>query len=83
MVVNESGAASFLCKVKGNPEPWVTWLKQNSSLLTDKRFVQSSGGLMITDVTSQDGGMYTCVAKNILGERKSSATLNVQGEYVN
>ena len=79
-VVNETGAASFQCEVKGNPEPQVTWLKQNSSLLANKRFVQSSGGLMITDVSSQDGGMYTCAAKNILGEKTSSATLTVQGE---
>ena len=35
---------------------------------------------MITDVTSQDNGMYTCVARNILGEMTSSASLLVQGE---
>ena len=80
MVVNESGTASFQCEAKGNPEPKVTWLKQNSSLPADKRFVSSRAGLMITDVTSQDEGMYTCVARNILGEMTSSATLTVQGE---
>ena len=80
MVVNESGTASFQCQAEGNPEPEVTWLKHNSSLLADKRVVPSSGGLMITDVTSQDEGMYTCVATNILGEMASSATLSVQGE---
>ena len=80
-VTNETGAASFQCEVKGNPDPQVTWLKQNSSLLTSKRIVQSRGGLMIKDVTSQDGGMYTCEARNILGARRSSATLTVQGEY--
>ena len=80
MVVNKTGTASFQCEVKGNPEPKVTWLKQNSSLLADKRVVPSGGGLMITDVTSQDEGTYTCVGKNIFGEMKSSATLSVQGE---
>ena len=80
MVVNESGAASFQCDVEGNPEPKVTWLKQNSSLLADKRVVPSRGSLMITNVTSQDEEKYTCVARNILGEIKSSATLSVQGE---
>ncbi|XP_020618836.1 roundabout homolog 2-like [Orbicella faveolata] len=33
---------------------------------------------MITDVTSQDEGKYTCVARNILGEVTSSVTLTVQ-----
>lgn len=80
MVVNETGAASFQCEVRGNPQPEVTWLKENSSFLTDKRIVKSQGGLMITDVTSQDSGMYTCKAKNILGVTTSSATLTVQGK---
>ncbi|KAL9952561.1 hypothetical protein ACROYT_G039830 [Oculina patagonica] len=66
MVVNETGPASFQCEAEGNPEPKVTWLKQNSSLVADKRVVPSRGGLMITGVTSQDEGMYTCVARNIL-----------------
>ena len=79
MVVNESGTASFQCEAEGNPEPEMTWLKQNLSLPAEKRVVPSRGGLMITDVTSQDNGMYTCVARNILGEVKSSATLSVQG----
>jgi len=78
MVVNESGTASFQCEAEGNPEPKVTWLKRNISLPADKRVVPSRGGLMITDVTSQDEGMYTCVARNILGEITSSAALSVQ-----
>ena len=80
MVVNESGTASFQCEAEGNPEPKVKWLRQNSSLSADKRVVPSRGGLVITAVTSQDRGMYTCVAKNILGEVTSSATLSVQGD---
>ena len=80
IVVNESGTTSFQCEAEGNPEPKVTWLKQNSSLLADNRVVKSRGGLMITDVTSQDEGRYTCVAKSILGEVTSSAILTVQGE---
>ena len=82
VVVNETDIASLQCKVKGNPAPQVTWLKQNSSISLDKRIVQSRGGLMIRDVTSQDGGMYTCRARNILGVMISSATLTVQGNLL-
>ena len=80
MVVNETGTASFQCEVRGNPEPEVTWMKQNSSIFAEKRIVKSRGGLLIMDVTSQDGGIYTCKARNILGVMTSSATLSVQGE---
>ena len=80
MVVNETSVASFRCEVKGNPAPRVTWLKQNFSLSRDRRILQSRGGLMIRDVKSQDGGEYTCEARNILGVVTSSATLTVQGK---
>ena len=79
IVVNQTGIASLQCHVKGNPTPQVTWLKQNSSLPADKRIVQSRNGVKIKDVTSQDGGVYRCVAKNILGLKATSATLTVQG----
>ena len=82
VVVNETDIASLQCKVKGNPAPQVTWLKQNFSISLDKRIVQSRGGLMIRDVTSQDGGVYTCRARNILGVMISSATLTVQGNLL-
>ena len=80
MVVNETGIASLQCEVKGYPTPQVTWLKHNSSLLADKRIVQSRGGLTIKDVTSQDSGLYTCKARNSLGVITSAAALTVQGE---
>ena len=80
IVVNETGAASFQCEVRGNPEPEVTWLKQNSSIFADKRIVMSGEALKIQEVTSQDGGMYTCKAMNLIGVVTSSATLTVQGE---
>ena len=81
-VVNETDAASLQCEVKGNPLPQITWLKENTSLPGVKRIVQSRAGLMIKDVTSQDGGVYTCVASNILGLIKKSATLTVQGSML-
>ena len=79
IVVNETGIASLQCEVKANPIPQVTWLKENSRLTTDKRIVQTRNGLMIRDVRSQDRGVYTCKARNILGVVTSSATLTVQG----
>ena len=45
-----------------------------------KKLVVGNSALMIKDVTSQDRGVYTCKARNILGMMTSSATLTVQGE---
>ena len=51
MVVNETDVASLQCDVKGNPVPQITWLKENTSVATDKRIVQSGGGIMIKNVS--------------------------------
>ena len=80
IVVNETGTASFQCEVEGNPQPKVKWLRDNSSLLADKRVVPTSGGLVINDVTLKDDGTYTCEARNILGVMTSLASLTVQGK---
>ena len=82
MVVNETDIASLQSDVNGNPVPQITWLKENTSVAADKRIVQSGGGIMIKDVKSHDGGMYTCVASNIFGLVKTSATLTVQGNML-
>ena len=80
IVVNETGTASFQCEIEGNPQPRITWLKDNSSLTAHKRIMPSRGGLQINDVSLEDGGMYTCVARNILGMTTTLAELFVQGE---
>ena len=80
IVVNETGTASFQCEVEGNPHPKVTWLRENSSLLADKRVVPTAGGLVINGVTLKDDGTYTCEARNILGVMTSLARLTVQGK---
>ena len=81
VVVNQTDRASFECEAEGNPAPKVTWFKMNSTLLFSKRIVQSRNGLIITEVSSHDDGRYTCVATNLLGTVKASATLKVQGKF--
>ena len=80
MVVNEIGTGSFQCVAEGNPEPKVTWLKQNYSFIGDKRVDQSPSGLLIRNVTSRDNGVYTCVAQSVIGSTTATATLTVRGE---
>lgn len=65
IVVNETDVASLQCQVRGNPIPQITWMKENFSLSVTKRIQQSRGTLMITTVTSEDGGMLWNVVWNI------------------
>ena len=78
MTVNESQTAILKCTADGNPRPKVTWSKLNSSLPVGRYVVESSGALIVKDVTPGDDGVYSCKAKNLLGQVNASAKLTVQ-----
>jgi len=76
--VNESQMGILKCTVHGNPPPQVTWSKLNSSLPVGRHVVESSGALIVKDVRPGDDGVYSCRAKNLLGNVNATAKLTVQ-----
>ncbi|XP_072539916.1 striated muscle preferentially expressed protein kinase [Salminus brasiliensis] len=60
--------------VGGYPRPTLHWYRNEDPLPSD---AQDYGGLWIRDCHQTDGGLYTCVAENPLGEARSSAVLAV------
>ena len=66
------------CTADGNPRPKVTWSKLNSSLPVGRHVVESSGVLIVKDVRPGDDGVYSCKAKNLLGQVNATAKLTVQ-----
>ena len=79
--VNESQTAILKCTAVGNPPPKVTWSKVNSSLPVGRHVVESSGALILQDVTPGDKGQYTCKAENLLGSINATAKLTVQCKF--
>ena len=78
--VNTSQTAILKCVADGNPTPQVTWSKLNSSLPIG-RHVTTSSALIVKDVRPEDGGVYSCRAKNLLGSINATAKLTVQCKY--
>ena len=78
MTVNESQTAILKCTVEGNPSPQVSWSKVKGSLPVARHVVASSRALVLNDVRSEDDGVYTCGAQNLLGSFNASAKLTVQ-----
>ena len=82
MTVNEGQTAFLKCKADGHPPPRVTWSKINSSLPVGRHVVESSGSLVVKNVKSEDDGVYSCTAENLLGSVNSSAKLTMQCELI-
>ncbi|CAI6344916.1 unnamed protein product [Macrosiphum euphorbiae] len=68
------------CKAVGNPEPFITWAKDDIDLEPGQRFqVFQDNTLIISKVEITDGGQYKCVASNSLGRKSFEAMVNVNG----
>ncbi|CAL4123190.1 unnamed protein product, partial [Meganyctiphanes norvegica] len=61
--------ALLVCDARGNPDPTITWYKDNQPVdINNPRYtVLRSGSLQISTSTEEDGGKYECVAENSAG----------------
>ena len=75
---NESQTAILKCTADGNPPAKVTWSKLNSSLPAGRHVIEPSGALIVKNVRSEDDGVYSCRAENLLGSVNATAKLTVQ-----
>lgn len=72
--------------MRGNPEPQITWYR-NEHLVTGEHCVADCSirgifSLMIKGVKEEDGGLYTCQARNAGGIRQVTVELTVEGKNV-
>ncbi|XP_078786123.1 cell adhesion molecule-related/down-regulated by oncogenes isoform X5 [Oryzias latipes] len=73
-----ASSAHFTCVAKGNPSPNITWLFNANPIPPSHRFQISGSSLVVTDVTSQDQGMYQCLLDNGIGSAQSHGILTTQ-----
>uniref|UniRef100_A0A1B0BT08 Ig-like domain-containing protein n=1 Tax=Glossina palpalis gambiensis TaxID=67801 RepID=A0A1B0BT08_9MUSC len=69
-------------KVRGNPRPSITWLKDRVPVVLDGRIVQIEHldgicELIINKPTPSDNGTYICVAQNKLGTQEAQHSVVV------
>ncbi|XP_044169292.1 roundabout homolog 1-like [Acropora millepora] len=75
--LRENQTAIFRCSATGNPKPSVTWFRSDRNWTGHFRY-QSDGRLEVRGVSLIEAGVYTCVAKNVLGAMNKSAILTVE-----
>ncbi|XP_078140205.1 roundabout homolog 2 [Centroberyx gerrardi] len=89
LIVSKGEPATLNCKAEGRPTPNIEWYKDGERVETDKddprshRMLLPSGSLFFLRIvhgrrSKPDEGIYTCVARNYLGEAISrNASLEV------
>ena len=79
---------SFQCAASGTPLPQVTWSLDGYPVPDNDRvrvgdYVSRNGDVIshvnISSVRVEDGGLYSCVARNDVGEIRHAGRLNVYG----
>ncbi|KAM9804056.1 inactive tyrosine-protein kinase 7 [Neosynchiropus ocellatus] len=78
--VYQGHTAVLHCQASGNPEPHIHWMVKDKTLDISKsrRFQKMpNGSLIISDVTTDDTGRYTCVAGNSCSIKDRVAQLYV------
>ncbi|MED6292792.1 MAM domain-containing glycosylphosphatidylinositol anchor protein 2, partial [Ilyodon furcidens] len=79
IVVNPGQTVSLVCiTTGGEPTPILTWVSSNDTL--PQRSVVNGGTLTLPAITSDEAGVYSCVASNNVGNpAKKSTTIVVRG----
>ncbi|KAJ8253328.1 hypothetical protein GJAV_G00211680 [Gymnothorax javanicus] len=82
--VSPGGVARLDGKVRGYPEPQVTWYRSGKLVIAGDRYTleQSARGafsLEVRDVRADDEGRYTCEATNDAGSRQVTVEITVEG----
>ncbi|XP_028929348.1 leucine-rich repeat neuronal protein 3 [Ornithorhynchus anatinus] len=75
---------SLHCRATAEPEPEISWITPSGrrllpNTMSGKFYVHSEGTLDISGITSQEGGLYTCMATNLVGADLKSVLINVDG----
>uniref|UniRef100_A0A672J3L8 Inactive tyrosine-protein kinase 7 n=1 Tax=Salarias fasciatus TaxID=181472 RepID=A0A672J3L8_SALFA len=81
--VYQGHTAILHCQATGDPEPHIHWMVKDKTLDLSKnrRFQKmANGSLLISDVTTDDTGRYTCVAGNSCSIKDRVAQLYVVDE---
>ncbi|XP_058650800.1 inactive tyrosine-protein kinase 7 isoform X2 [Onychostoma macrolepis] len=78
--VYQGHTAVLHCQASGDPQPYVQWMVKDKLLSSSSssRFQKMpNGSLVISDVTTEDTGVYSCIAGNTCNIRDTAAQLYV------
>ena len=72
-IASQGENVAFTCTSSGGPDNSYEWLMDNRKIENE-----TSNSLMLLEVNSSDGGIYTCLVSNPAGNSTSSVTLYIE-----
>ncbi|VDO28031.1 unnamed protein product, partial [Brugia timori] len=75
------GALLLKCPAKGNPLPYITWLRDGKALEREITYHHSSAILYLSDVQPSEGGKYVCKLENEHGSIEASFHVYVENFF--
>lgn len=74
--VIEGDNATLGCNATGNPVPSIEWIIESTGQ------VFSGDRLLFLNINRKDGGLYLCIAKNIIGNYTKNCTVDVLCKFI-
>uniref|UniRef100_A0A8C5M6R9 Leucine rich repeat neuronal 3 n=2 Tax=Leptobrachium TaxID=161697 RepID=A0A8C5M6R9_9ANUR len=86
MDLKNGGSVSLHCRATAEPEPEIYWITPSGSkllpnLVSGLYYVNVEGTLEINDIRVSQAGLYTCVAKNLVGADLKTVMITVDGFF--
>lgn len=79
-VVKKGRKVELKCVASGNPDPTITWTRQNNLLPSGEKSLVAKS-LVIESVDRHEAGIYICEAKNGVGHKSATASIKLQVLY--
>ena len=76
VTVEQGKRVKLECAATGYPSPTITWSRVDEVLESSK--VSANGSLIIESAKKGDSGQYMCTAKNAVGKKTYSFSLDLQ-----
>ena len=81
-VESRGNNATFTCSAVGNGTLNITWRLPSGGIVYTDQYMENewsiTSSLSVTDITADDGGNYTCIVGNEVGEIEATAVLSVR-----
>ena len=82
MIQKENDTVDMFCEATGTPEPTLTWSKDEQDLSPSQRIVISGNSIQVKKLVRSDGGRYSCIFQNIVGQVSHTIKLIIEGRCI-